>query len=356
MRLRLIVLLAVVAIVVGVAVWRIRRPRLPDAPADAKTGTAPAAAAHAPNRNATKIYAHNLRLHQGPKFAVYVRWLRGEMVRSKAKVDPSFDDPESFFMDLTNGVLRANLGDISNYLNTAAPNTPLKNIVVTGNGSEIDIKGTLHKLVSLPVELKGIISAAPNSRVHMHVTKINVLKIPFKAMLGSFDVHVSDFFHSGQIPGIEVSGNDIFFDPQILLPPPHIRGSLTAVTVENPDLQAVYGNVQQDLEKSEQWRNFLRLRDGALNFGRLTMNPVDLVMIDISQDAWFDLDLAQYQAQLVNGYTRMTPQAGLQIFMPDVSNLPRQANQDISIEWLKNRNIAPPQTVTSRSGGSAGTK
>jgi len=52
------------------------------------------------------------------------------------------------------------------------------------------------------------------------------------------------------------------------------------------------------------------------------MHHVDLVMIDISNDAWFDLDLANYQAQLVNGYTRMTPQAGLQIFMPDLDNLP----------------------------------
>ena len=39
-------------------------------------------------------------------------------------------------------------------------------------------------------------------------------------------------------------------------------------------------------------------------------------MIDASKDAWFDLDLVNYQAQVVNGYTRMTPQAGLEIFMP----------------------------------------
>jgi hypothetical protein len=47
----------------------------------------------------------------------------------------------------------------------------------------------------------------------------------------------------------------------------------------------------------------------------------DLTMIDISDDAWFDLDLAHYQEQLVNGYTRMTPQAGLQIFMPDIDEI-----------------------------------
>jgi hypothetical protein len=79
------------------------------------------------------------------------------------------------------------------------------------------------------------------------------------------------------------------------------------------------------------------------------MHHVDLIMIDLSNDAWFDLDLAHYQEQLVNGYTRMTPQAGLQIFMPDLDELPHtKTNHDISMEWLKNRNVAPPADVTSK--------
>jgi hypothetical protein len=49
----------------------------------------------------------------------------------------------------------------------------------------------------------------------------------------------------------------------------------------------------------------------------------------------------------VDGYTRMTPQAGLQIFMPDLDELRQQkkAGHSIGIEWLKNRNIPPPSDV-----------
>jgi len=43
----------------------------------------------------------------------------------------------------------------------------------------------------------------------------------------------------------------------------------------------------------------------------------------------------------------MTPEAGLQIFMPDLSKIPQnQATQKISIEWMKNRAIPPPKAVT----------
>jgi hypothetical protein len=299
----------------------------------------------------TAVSAHNLMLRKGPNFRIYVRWLRGEMVRTHRNVNPSFDDLESFFLDVKTGVIRANIGDLSNFLNASGiPNSPLKNITVSGDGDQVKLRGTLHKIISLPIELIGTIAAAPNNRIQMHVTKINVLKLPLKGLLGGFHIDISDIFHAHGIPGIQVAGNDIFFDTHQLLPPPHIRGQLTNVRVVNPDLEEIYGNAQSAVTEVEQWRNFLQLKGGTVDFGRLTMQPVDLIMIDLSNDAWFDLDLAHYQEQLVNGYTRMTPQAGLQIFMPDLDELSRQnkADPNISIEWLKNRNIPPPPEITSK--------
>ncbi len=47
------------------------------------------------------------------------RWLRGQMVRTRRDDDPSFDDLESFNLVITNGVLRANIGDIAHFLNSS---------------------------------------------------------------------------------------------------------------------------------------------------------------------------------------------------------------------------------------------
>ncbi len=117
----------------------------------------------------------------------------------------------------------------------------------------------------------------------------------------------------------------------------------------NPDFQQIYGNAQEDVARVEQWRNFIQLHGGTIDFGKLTMRHVDLMMVDLSQDAWFDLDLTNYQDQLVNGYTRMTPEAGLQIFMPSLEQIPAdKKNHKISMEWMKHRNMPPPSDVTSR--------
>jgi hypothetical protein len=298
----------------------------------------------------TAIYAHNLMLRKGSTgFRVYVRWLRGQMARTSRTNNPSFDEPESFVLDVKNGVVHTNVGDLGNFLNEGITNSPLKNIKLAGDGDQLKLSGTLHKVIPIPIEVTATIGVAPDNRILIHVTKINVLKIPFKKLLGGFNVTVSSMFKSGDIPGVEVKDNDVLLDTAKAIPPPHIRGQLTSVRIVNPDFEQVYGNTHEDLTRVEQWRNFLQLQGGTIDFGKLTMRHVDLIMVDLSDNAWFDLDLSNYQDQLVNGYTRMTPEAGLQIFMPSLDQIPpEKKNHSISMEWLKHRNMPPPADITSR--------
>lgn len=354
MRPRLAALIIVPSLLLVFVFWHLRASAPTGAPPVAVTSPAtappgapgPATAESAP----TAVYAHNLMLRKGPDFRIYVRWLRGNMVRTSPAVNPTFDDPESFLLDIKTGVIRANIGDIGNFLNAGGvANSPLTGISLLADGDQIRLKGTLHKIIPLPVELLGAVAATADNRIQLQVTKLSVLKLPLKGLLGGLHITVADLIHPKGIPGIEVSGNDIFFDTVKLLPPPHIRGQLTKVRVVTPDIEEVFGDGEDTLTRVEQWRNFLRLSDGTIDFGKLTMHHVDLIMVDLSNDAWFDLDLNNYQNQLVNGYTRMTPQAGLQIFMPDLDNLPKNnGSQNISLEWLKHRNLPPPPDVTSK--------
>ncbi len=272
------------------------------------------------------------------------------MVRTRRGTNPSFDDPDSFVIEINSGVVRANIGDIGKFLNAGGvADSPLKNITLLADGDSIKLQGIVHKFISLPVEVLGTVAATPDNRIQVHVTKISLLKIPFKGLLGGLNINVSDLFHPQGMAGVEVSGNDIYFDTLKLLPPPHIVGQLSKVRVVTPDIEEVFGNAEDDLSRVEQWRNFLQLKNGSIDFGKLTMHQVDLIMVDLSNDAWFNLDLNNYQKQLVNGYTRMTPEAGLQIFMPDLETLPKtNKKQNIGLEWLKHRNLPPPPDVTAK--------
>ncbi len=297
----------------------------------------------------TTVYAHNLILRKGPVFRIYIRWLRGQMLRTHPNVNPSLDDPESFVFFIQKGVIHANLGDIANYFNTAAPTGfPLKNIAITGEGDQLKTSGTLHKGIPLPVEIVSTVSSTPDGRIHLHVVKIDALKIPVKALLGGLHLDIKDIMGTAPMPGVEISGNDIFLDTTKLTPPPHIRGQPTSVTLARPDLILVYGNSDTDESKLAQWHNFLRLTGGTVDFGKLTMHNADLTLIDASDDPWFDLDLVNYQAQLTNGFSRITPQQGLEMFMPDLDGHQKKPNPSITLDWLKNRNLSLPSGIPSK--------
>ncbi len=269
------------------------------------------------------------------------------MRRTRRQVDPSFDDPDSFILEIQKGVIHVNVGDLGTFLSTSTPKgAPLQNISIQPDGNQIQLHGTVHKIFPLPIELIGELFPTASGQVRFHVTKLDVLKIPLKGLLGDFHIQLADLVHSTNLPGVQVAGNDILFDTQLLLPPPHIHGLITSVQVRPPDIEVIYGNARNDEGRLAQWHNFLKLSGGTLGFGKLTMHHVDLTMIDASQDPWFDLDLVNYQAQLVNGYTRMTPQAGLEIFMPDLDEMaPKKLGQAITMEWLKNRNQTLPAGI-----------
>jgi hypothetical protein len=297
----------------------------------------------------TLVYAHNIMLRKGPDFRIYIVWIAGQMVRTNRNVNPSFDDPDSFILQIQKGVIHANIGDIGKYLNsTGSADTPLKNIVIHPVGDLVKINGTIKKVVPLPIEIVGSLAATPEGLVRLHVQHISVLKIPMKGLLGTFDVKLSDLAQSN-LAGVTLSGNDIIFDTEKLLPPPHIRGQLTTVRVKFPDIEVIYGNAPSDPTQLAQWHNFLRFRNGALNFGKLTMHHADLTMIDAADEPWFDLDLVNYQNQLVSGDTRMTAQAGLEIYMPSLKGQsPKHAGQSVTLEWLKNRNASLPADVAEK--------
>ena len=309
----------------------------------AKPGPTAPDAAH-PDPEPTLVYAHNLLLRKGPQFRIYVRWIRGEMLRTRKDVNPSFDDPDSFVLDVQKGVIRVNIGDITNFLNGGGSgNVPLTGISIEPMGERVKLHGVVHKIVPLPVSLIGTLGPVADGRVRFHVEKVDVLKLPLGGFLRDIHIELADLVHAGGVAGIEIAGNDIFFDTQKLLPPPHLRGRITAVRVRVPDLEVIYGGAGDDDSRLAQWHNFLRLRGGMLDFGKLAMQHVDLTLIDASKDAWFDLDLVNYQAQLINGYMRMTPEAGLNIFMPDLDEKAPKVNRQITMEWLKDRTRSVPE-------------
>jgi len=292
---------------------------------------------------------HNVMLSERPGFTLRVRWLRGTMRPTHAGVIPSFDEPNSFVVDVEAGVVATSLEEIAGLLNGGLlQGAPLEKVSLAAEGKQLKLNGTLRKGVSLPVEMLSNVDASSDGRIRLHVVKLRVLKLPVKGLLQSFRVNLEDLVSPKGATGIQVSGDDIYLNPQQVLPAPAIRGNLTDAHIgsKTGDLITVFGEARPEVTRSREWRNFIWLRGGTMNFGKLTMNHTDLALIDTSDDEWFGFDLMRYQEQLVNGHIQMTPEAGLRVYMPDIDKIPRTAqNRAINPEWMKNRNLPPPASL-----------
>ena len=97
MRGRVAILVLICILLLAFEVWHVRPIRRESQPAASvtSTGTSPTGTfvPAAPDPTPTAVYAHNLMLRKGPDFRIYVRWLRGNMVRTRRNVNPTFDDP-----------------------------------------------------------------------------------------------------------------------------------------------------------------------------------------------------------------------------------------------------------------------
>jgi len=64
-------------------------------------------------------------------------------------------------------------------------------------------------------------------------------------------------------------------------------------------------------------------RGGRLRFGKLTMQDIDLMLVDAAPADPFRFDLARYTRQRVAGYSKTMPDKGLVTFMPDADKTGR---------------------------------
>jgi outer membrane protein OmpA-like peptidoglycan-associated protein len=87
-------------------------------------------------------------------------------------------------------------------------------------------------------------------------------------------------------------------------------------------------------------------RGGTLRFGKLTMNDADLKIIDADPKNPFDFSLDHYNAQLVAGTSKNTPNFGLVVYMPDYYKVHSGAQSKVSLP--SNNDVASAKQETNK--------
>jgi len=269
----------------------------------------------------------NVTYHFTDTVSVHILELYGMLVPARQEGLPIFDDSRSFTLAITFAELTMSTESLANVLNQsvfAAPDAPIKDLSVTAEGNALNVKGKLHSKGDISFETVGALSATPEGQIRIHAEKVKAAHLPVKGLMDLLGLKIADLINTKKVRGVRSEENDLILDPEQIFPPPHIEGRITAVRIQGNRIVQIFGNKPKAESTPAFTGNYMAYRGAQLRFGKLTMTDTDMILIDMDPKDPFDFYLDHYRDQLVAGYTKITPEFGLRVFMRDFHKLRKE--------------------------------
>jgi len=291
-------------------------------------GATPLAQDKPPARDngAVQVQMHNVMYHYSDSAVVHLRKVTGALVPTSPGQMPVFDDKNSFGLQITAAEIALEPQSLAAVLNAnvfSAKDAPLKDLAISIEKGRLKVKGKLHQKGDISFETEGQLSATPEGKIRLHADKIKALHLPVKGLMDLFGLDIADLIKNGKVRGVQVEKDDLIFDAGEIFPPPRISGQVTAIRLEGNNIVQIFGDPQKYPWKHVTAQNYMAYSGNRLQFGKLTMNDTDMVLIDPDPRDPFDFYLEHYKDQLVAGYSKTTPSFGLRVYMVDFNKLKR---------------------------------
>ena len=295
----------------------------PPSPSESPAVPTPASA------RAVKTEMRNVLFHLTSKSAAHLETLSGELWPVGKNEMPVFDDKTSFDVHISAGKVSITPEALSEIMNSyvfARSDAPLKDIAISIDKDRLIIKGKLHTKGDIPFGTAGRLSTTPDGRLRVQTEKITALKIPVKGMMGLFGIELAKVVNTSKIDGMDVDKDDLLMDLARLLPPPHIKGKVTAVRIVNDTIITFFGTEAARSSVPAEKDNYMAFSGNSVRFGKLVMENTDLTVLDLDPRDPLDWNQDRYKDQLEAGYSKITNNFGLHAYAKDFAKLSRSSS------------------------------
>ena len=285
-----------------------------------------------PGRRPVAVEMRNVDLHITDDITLHIKHLDGRFVGTGRSGVPYLDDVSTYQVVVDSAAIVMDMASLNALLNEHVLGHGRSNVenLTVGTDSEGRLvqKGELDKGIDIPFKVKGAVEATSDGRIRIHAKSVRGFGLPIKPLMKLFSVEMDDMLKVEPGHGVWVDDNDLILDPQLMLPPPHIRGKITEVHVEGDTLVQTFGTgTPHALKPPAISPNHIYWRGGDLKFGKLTMANADLELIDMDPKDPFDFSVRRWNDQLVAGFSKNTPARGLKAHIPDFNDLGRRTSR-----------------------------
>jgi hypothetical protein len=282
--------------------------------------------AKAQHRGDVGVQMRNVDFHVDRSIVLHIDYLRGELQPTSSEHAPYFDEKQSFVLAIDSariGISPRSLSDLLNRYTFAYPGSPLHRLSLTIEEGLLRQRGTMR---GISFDMLGELTLTPDGELRIHPRSIKAAGIGVGGLMKFFGLHVDKLVRLKPGLGVRIQKDDFFLSPAALLPPPSVMGRVGAVEVRDSEIVQIFkpnGTLVRPLAVPDiKAKNYMYYRGGVLRFGKLTMHDTDMLIEDADPADPFDFFLDQYNAQLVAGYSRNTPDHGLIVVMQDYRKTP----------------------------------
>jgi hypothetical protein len=273
---------------------------------------------------AVQTQMRNVTFRFSDTVAVEIKSLSGVLVPLGKNEFPNFDDKDSFNLRVITAEIAMDSSDLANVLNSyvfARPHSPLTGLSISVEKGHLKVKGKLHDKGDIPFETEGILTPTADGKIRLRSEKIKAMHLPVKSLMDLFGIDLGSLIKEGKVPGVEAQEDDLILDLEQILPPPHMEGKVVSVRMEGEKIIQTFGGSGAKPVKSIRAGNYMAFKNDRIRLGKLVMNDTDLILIDMDPNDPLDFFLDHYKEQLSAGYSKLTPDSGLRVFIKDYNKL-----------------------------------
>jgi hypothetical protein len=266
----------------------------------------------------------NIAFRFSDTVAVEIKSLNGVLVPLGQNEFPNFDDKSSFKLRVSTAEIAMASSDLANVLNSyvfARPHSPLTQLSISVEKGRLKVKGKIHDKGDIPFETEGVLIPTADGKIRLRSEKIKAMHFPVKSLMDLLGIDLGKLIKEGKVPGVEAQEDDLILDLEQILPPPHIEGKVVSVRIEGEKILQMFGGSDGKPAKNIRAGNYMAFKNNRIRLGKLVMNDADLILIDMDPNDPLDFFLDHYKEQLSAGYSKLTPDSGLRVYIKDYNKL-----------------------------------
>jgi hypothetical protein len=222
-----------------------------------------------------QVAMKNVMYHFTEGIMVHIGQLQGYLAPAEPEGMVAIDDKNSFLLHLASAEVAIRCDVLAQAVNEnvfGSKDAPIKAITIASQGNQLIIKGKLNKKEGVSFEAIGTLSVDDTGLIRVHIEHLKAAHLPLKGVLDLLGVDMARMINTKKVRGVSIEKDDLLLDPEQILPPPRIRGKVTAIRIQGAEIVQVFGEMQKSNFVAEQPGNYIACRGGDLRVGNLTIH------------------------------------------------------------------------------------